>query len=309
MRKFISKIVLFAIVAASGFLLWLSLLGGTGLLRTVNYRLGNYGHLYTRASEAAGYGPVDILFLGSSHAYRTFDTRYFDSLGYRTFNLGSSNQTPVQTYVLLQQYLIRLNPKLVVFEVHPDIMAYDGVEGAVDLLSNVPITPASASMALDYRNLKVINTFCYSLIRQWFCGALDHFEEDSIVEGWAYVPGGFVYIPQEPVFVPDSIPLQDIQVLPEQVQSLSKCLDLLRHHDIPFILVEVPSSHALSQSYANYGQYTDLMATFGPFYQLPLLPTPDSLYFTDPDHLNHRGVQIVCSQVADLIESQHLLAP
>src|SRR5690554_458534 len=65
------------------------------------------GHTETRLKEVKSFGDVDILFLGSSHAYRGFDTRIFKKAGFRSFNLGTSAQTPLQTQILLRRYLDR----------------------------------------------------------------------------------------------------------------------------------------------------------------------------------------------------------
>jgi len=77
---------------------------------------------------------VDILFLGSSHSYRGFNPQYFS--GYKTFNLGSSAQTPIQTNLLLKRYLHQLNPKTIVYEVYPISLSIDGVESSSDIIAN-----------------------------------------------------------------------------------------------------------------------------------------------------------------------------
>ena len=61
----------------------------------VKHPLGGGGHLHTRLAEVQDHAPVDILFLGSSLAYRGFDTRIWKERGYTAFNLGSSAQSPV----------------------------------------------------------------------------------------------------------------------------------------------------------------------------------------------------------------------
>ena len=62
---------------------------------------------------------LDILFIGSSHCYRGFDTRIFKEEGLETFNLGSSSQTPKETNLILNKYLPQLRPKLIIYEVFP----------------------------------------------------------------------------------------------------------------------------------------------------------------------------------------------
>ena len=82
--------------------------------RNINFRMGSYGHMHSRLKEVRESGQVELLFLGSSHTYRGFDTRLFEAEGWRVFNLGSSSQSHLQTQVLLQRYLQSLRPKLVI---------------------------------------------------------------------------------------------------------------------------------------------------------------------------------------------------
>ena len=304
MKRFLCNIILFLFVALVGYGLLVSLLGGTGLLRNVNFRLGNYGHLASRVQEAADTYPVlldnqiadhssqdthnvDVLFLGSSHAYRTFDTRFYDSCGLKTFNLGSSNQTPLQTYVLLQRYLDGLNPKMVVFEVHPDILTNDGVEGAVDMLSNVPVTCAMTRMAWTMHNAKVFNTWIYAVAHR---RKIKNFVEDSIVDGFAYVKGGFVETDDVP-FQPVAQPPMEIKLDARQMNALRDCLSLLRQRNIPYMLVEVQGSKVLRDSYTNHADFEAAMRQLGD-YHYTVLPMSDSLHFYDEDHLNKAGIKM-----------------
>ena len=107
--------------------------GGTGILRNVKYMPQMWDFSRERLTEASRTKDVDILFLGSSHCYRTFDTRFYASRGLRTFNLGTSNQTPLQSEMLLHLYLDTLRPRMVVLEVHPDVVGNDGVESSIYL--------------------------------------------------------------------------------------------------------------------------------------------------------------------------------
>src|SRR5690554_1099753 len=86
--------------------------------RSINFHMGSYGHMHSRIKEVRETKQVDILFLGSSHAYRGFDTRLFEVEDWKVFNLGSSSQSHLQSQVLLQRYLPQLNPAVVIYEVY-----------------------------------------------------------------------------------------------------------------------------------------------------------------------------------------------
>ena len=90
MKKLLKRIALFLPTALVSYLLLLWFLGDLGWVRTGITKMGNTGHLNGRIKDIRNYHDVDILFLGSSHSYRTFDTRFYEARGYSCFNLGSS---------------------------------------------------------------------------------------------------------------------------------------------------------------------------------------------------------------------------
>jgi hypothetical protein len=134
---------------------------------------------------------IDILFLGSSHAYRGFDTRIFKKYGYNTFNLGSSSQTPIQTLVLLKRYLDRINPETVIFEVNPTTFSSDGVESSLDIIANDRNDIYSYEMAFKIHHIKTFNTLLYAEYRDIF-HLDDSFTEPIKKRKDTYIKGGFV---------------------------------------------------------------------------------------------------------------------
>ena len=66
---------------------------------------------------------LDIVFLGSSHSYCTFDPEIFDKkLNINSFQMGMPLQHPDSTYYTLKEVLNYQKPKLVVMEVYWDLL-------------------------------------------------------------------------------------------------------------------------------------------------------------------------------------------
>ncbi|MBQ6098174.1 MAG: hypothetical protein IJK99_10540, partial [Bacteroidales bacterium] len=86
MKRFLLHIALFIM---SCFLLYLPLVtvaGVAGITSGVKFIPANYGLMGMRLEEGAEmalHGGPDVLLLGSSHCYRSFDTRLIDSTGIR----------------------------------------------------------------------------------------------------------------------------------------------------------------------------------------------------------------------------------
>lgn len=166
MKNFALKTFKFLLFAGLFYLVTLILWGELvpQLLKpNLNYKIGANGHLYSRVSEIKNFKDVDILFLGSSHTYRGFDPRIFSEYGYKSFNLGSSAQSHIQTKVLFDRYFETLNPKVVIYEVYPATFHFDGVESSLDLISNDKNDFYSLEMVLKINNIKTYNTFFIAL--------------------------------------------------------------------------------------------------------------------------------------------------
>lgn len=132
------------------------------------YSIGMYDHQYTRMKEVKSFSDIDLLIVGSSQAYRGFDTRIFNRTGYSSFNLGSSNQTPLQSEILLKRYLDKLNPKTVIYAVYPESFSVDGIESTLHLISNDKIDLDIVKLGTQQLNLKIFNTLIYAEYRQLF---------------------------------------------------------------------------------------------------------------------------------------------
>lgn len=68
--------------------------------------------------ELSNHENFDIIVLGSSHAYRSFNPEIISKKsGLNNFNLGSSGQTPMVSYFMLQEAFNYHKPKLIIFDI------------------------------------------------------------------------------------------------------------------------------------------------------------------------------------------------
>ena len=80
-----------------------------------SYTRIQFHDLYTKYGEDGE--NMDMVFLGTSHAYRAFDPRVFDEvLGINSYNMGTSQQTISSSYYVLKEVLKTNHPEKVVFE-------------------------------------------------------------------------------------------------------------------------------------------------------------------------------------------------
>lgn len=293
MRRFLKNMLLFSLFGAVCYPFLLLAWGQISLPVNDNlsYCRGCTGHSYTRLREALEKGPADLLILGSSHAYRSFDTRIFRSHGIDAFNLGSTAQTPIQSQMLLSHFLPRMQPRLVVLEVYPVVFTIDGLESFVDIASNRVAGMPLFSQMLRLRHITAFNTWLMQAMMSVF------YREKSSVEPLRhgpdrYVSGGFVERDMG-YFDGSELPHYELDMRPDQLEALEATLDTLRAHDTEVVLCFAPVTRALYEDLGDLSAFDSLMSSYGDYYNFnELMELDDSLHFFDADHLNQRGVDL-----------------
>lgn len=275
--------------------------------KNLNYKIGSYGHMFTRILEIEKINKVDVLFVGSSHSYRGFDPRIFKKYNYQVFNLGSSSQSPLQEELLLNQYLDKLNPKLIVFEMYPATFESDGVESGLDILANNKIDFNSVKMCLTINNIKLYNTFIFGLYQQ-LRGINKRYKEDLKKNEDTYIEGGFVerkitYY-QSPKDVAGN---KRYHINTIQSNTFQKILHKLSNKKIKYVLVQAPISKSCYNSYSNNNEIDSLFNSWGPYYNFnKILSFNDSLFY-DKHHLNQNGVMEFNRAFIELLKKENLL--
>lgn len=292
MKKFLLNILKFVAFAIPMYIvllfLW-SLFMPQFMAKNVRSSIAAYGHLFSRVKETQKIKNPDILFLGSSHSYRGFDPRVFSEYGYKTFNLGSSSQSPINTQVLLKQYLEEINPKFVVYEICGETLETDGVESSLDMLSNNKIDYNATKMAFKLNNIRTYNTLIYNFIRQKL-GLNNAIIEPSYQDGNTYIKGGFVESEYR------KNPLKEEKkgkwnLIDYQLEKLKENIAFLKEKKIPFILVQTPITKKMYDARINNKEVESILSKQGKFINFQgVLKLNDTLDFYDSNHLNQEAI-------------------
>lgn len=287
MKKFIRNSILYGIISI---LLYVFLICVYGKDKTY-YRIGSYGHMYTRIKEIPSHINPEILFIGSSHVYRGFDPRIFSKHGISTFNLGSSAQTPLQTEVLLKKYLDSINPKMVVLEACPMLFQLDGIESTTDLISNDHIDFETCKLAIKSGDIKVMNTLIYGACQEYFRKIRDSYYEPPKKDGDIYISGGFVektdYSPWSDSIV---IPNKTVMIRREQWLAFEHCVKMLKGKSIPYLLVSIPMPKNTYHSIENQDEINEKISSLGNYIDFNTILTLSDTCFYNSDHLSQSGV-------------------
>ena len=306
--KFLNKILIFILFVSTVYILLIIVSGlflPEELTTNLNYRIGSNGHMFSRTKEIDKHKNIDILFLGSSHAYRGFDTRIFKENGLSSFNLGSSSQTPIQTNVLLERHIKEINPKIVIYDVYPDAMESDGVESSVDIIANSRNDFLSINMAYKINNIKTYNTLLYGFFRD-IMNLNSDFVEEKIKEDDLYINGGFVERKSPSKSLSIAEEERNWVTNKSQIIAFEDNLEILKRNNTKVILVQTP--------YLNYDKYlnNDSINRYYnklgiPYYNFNEILDLSNDYYYDYSHLNQQGVEIFNYKlISILIEKEQL---
>ncbi|MDO6790930.1 MULTISPECIES: hypothetical protein [unclassified Tamlana] len=269
----------------------------------MKYPIGSVGHLYSRLKEVKSTDNIDVLFLGSSHAIRGFNTRDIEKGGYKCFNLGCKAGTPLQTLTLLKRYLYQLNPKTVVFEVFPATFEIDGIESSLHLLANDAVDQYAIEMALKYSNPKVYNTLTYGMISDFF-KINSSFIEDSIKGNDTYFRGGYVER-KGCYWTPRAFGKHKIKLNQNQIVAFEEIIKMLKSKNIKVILVFAPVSPSYYSRYSNVGQFDSIMESYTEYYNFnKIINLNDSIHFYDEHHMNKEGVDLFSPKIIEMLNKE-----
>ncbi|ADX67284.1 hypothetical protein [Weeksella sp. HMSC059D05] len=294
MKRFLIQSSLFALFAIAFYLivmpLWSSIFPPF-MAKNVRNCMGCYGHTFTRTKNAKTVDSIDVLIVGSSHAYRGIDPRAFEKYGIKAFNLGSSSQTPINTKMLLHQYLDIIEPKLVIYEAYAGTLEIDGVESSLDLLSNNQIDKNSVEMALDVHNLLAYNTLWFSTVRQ-FLGMNKNLSEPLVQGLDTYIsPTGFVQTSYRKNLLLDE-KIQQWNLRENQLQALKENIAFIKAHNSKVFLIQTPITNKLYESKTNNSTVDKLLHSYGEYMSYQgLVELNDTLDFYDSNHMNQNAVE------------------
>lgn len=248
------------------------------------------GYTLTRLQEVKTVSDLDILFVGSSHAYHGFDTRIFEEAGYTAFNLGTSAQTPLQTKFLLERYLDKVNPKEIIFQVSPFIFALDGVESTVDILSNDSVDLASVKLSLTLNDINVYNALVFSVFED-LTKAKTSFSEKPVIDKKRYISGGYVESTSLS-YKGNQVIVTDFDFKNIQLEAFTDMVKLVKHRGIKYHLVYVPITRSLYEAVLRQSDFESIMARYGGYDDYNKMMSLDSTNFYDRHHLNKKGVHV-----------------
>lgn len=133
--------------------------GNKFVYRAVQGLVWKGGFSYDRFREFNPEGKYDILVFGSSRANRGIDPRSFERAGYSIYNLGTDDQTPINTCVMVKEFVKKNNCRLVLLDVYDKVFSQNPLESNSDLIQNMHNDGDAFKMTLAAGDLRAVNQF------------------------------------------------------------------------------------------------------------------------------------------------------
>lgn len=313
----------------------------------LNFLLVDNIHAYTRMMLEEMYhyeGNIDVLFIGSSHTYRSYDTDLANTLlGKNTFNAGSSGQHWDGSYYLLKEALKYHNLETVYLDTYFSVAQYSasGANKAQYILSDYmrwsknkisflwnvggidavidSIIPFRRNIRNLFKSYKMIECVKLKLTDGFQIGNYEHISYNNE----EYRGNGFVYsfeiaskrIDNAPErTIPAEKPISDYSY-----EYLCKIVQLCKNEGIELILVSAPMTDEMLSRVDGLQYYIDFISEFAQrnnieYYNFNLcreeylsLKASD---FRDKHHLNGQGAEkftkAFCSMVKMLSNDNSL---
>ncbi|MCB0794007.1 MAG: hypothetical protein KDB88_04650 [Flavobacteriales bacterium] len=308
MRELVPKAFALLLVFATIYLVLFGVLctvqrdGTPWIYRTNEYFKWKGGISYQKFQEFDPHRSYDVVFLGSSHAYRGYDPELFGHRGYSAFNLGTSAQSPLNSYFIVKHYLNARNTGLLVFDAYEVAMEIDGMESTMDLSQNISMDRAAVEMALAHRDPRGLNMVTLRAMRS---SAEPMYSDSNYRQGGAVILADSV---KKELHYQVGKPLD---LNPVQMNYLRKIFALCTERKIPLVLVNhyFPKASDREKHRAFNDRLQREMAPFGlKYFDLAYdHQLDDRDHFYDHNHLNAAGARIFNAQLIDLLERDGVL--
>ena len=201
---------------------------------------------------------VDIIFLGSSHAYENISTQVmWDDYGFATYDLGGSIQPPWNTYYYLKEALKTQRPKLIVYDVYAATIdgEYSDTARAMKNTYGMRFSfDKLAAVEVSFEHRDIYGLMDYLLEFPTYHSRYSELEESDFTnKGRDYGPEGqgrfqcddwkgFYLNTGHTELAPFVIPQieQTLPLEPKAAECFEKIVELTRQEGIPLLLVSSP---------------------------------------------------------------------
>lgn len=264
---------------------------------------------------------MDVLFLGSSHATRTFNPALFEEArGVQSMNLGTPGQGAFESIAIYSHVRQTQSPKVVVYELYfrmfeeESFMKQLFVDYIIPYFSPETIRTMRQNLSPGYRfcyDIKLLRyqTFFYadvnSRVKALLNGTDIEENEEKLKPTETYCKGFYninYSVKDEELYDTNNLADHTSYMLPSQLDLLKKFLQVTQEDNVTVVLVTAPLPQPSLEQVHNYGETHDTFAEIAeeygvPYFDYNVINQEEKLVennnFRDDNHLNNSGAEII----------------
>lgn len=321
--KLILKFLLFALIVAAAFHMAGEKYKQAAEKNTVNaFTKERMDGFYDQPENS-----LDMVFIGSSHSYCTFDPEIADmALGTNSWQLGTPSQHPDTSYYLLREVLNHQQPKTVVMELYWDVLDDEfelkQAEALFEVLRNDGLREEYIKEVFPEGDKVKYSLPAIRYQQDYFAYAGNEMEkgledELGVSKPWTAPANGTEYYRSKGYVYCDIIMDnseydktnqfkyfngKDWQFNPTQKKYVEKIISLCKENGINLIFVTAPVANVSMDFIENYDRVNEQVSSFAsenniPYIDYNIVNMEERLLenenFRDDAHLNHSGIEIV----------------
>ena len=291
MKKFIKSLLLFSGFAIL-FYCFAILVAGKTFPKFLKRKILTENKISTndlsdkRFEDADRSKPVDIMVVGSSHAYRGYDTRIFQKAGFTSYNLGSSAQTLNLTNFIYSNYVNKLNPKTLIIDIYPLMLTIDGQEGELNLMPLFYQNFSFVKNTFKSFNIRILNSLIY-----FYAFGNPNVLKNKKLESKNYIDGGYISS-FKTLKNSKNYESKVLKVEEDNITALKSIINDAKKRGIKVFLFQSPLPEARYKSFINNKEIDSIMSSIGNYCNYNEVRFLPKQYFIDDDHINQKGVDV-----------------
>lgn len=268
---------------------------------------------------------VDVLILGSSHAFVNFNHgTLYEEYGIASYSLGASNQTTWNTYYDLKEALKTQTPELIIMEGYGTSFDYEYGRGAdaikslfgmcwsKDKIENLKVSQDPGWDGPLWPEYSIYHTRYTDLKHGDF---LDDYGNQNIDYDWYSDSwkGQYLLSESNPREIKDVSGVTDVvELSPKTEEYYRKTLELAQKHQIPILVVITPYSLGEYEQ-GKYMRAEQIAKEYGSAFLNSNLYLEDtgldlSVDFNDNGHLNAIGTRTFSRYIGDYLKEHYTLS-
>ncbi|MCR5287422.1 MAG: hypothetical protein K6D93_05680 [Saccharofermentans sp.] len=259
---------------------------------------------------------VDVLFLGSSHAFETYNTSVlWDEYGIASFVLGGSVQPMWNTYFYMKEALKTQTPELIVLEAFSCVFEMEYSDYSRQIKNCYGMKPSMNKIAAMWESNPHTNINFYVPISNYSSRYSELTKEDFLkskdiprYENWMGFGSNYINVVEETPCLKDTY--AEEPMLPKVEKYYRKILQLANDKKIPIMVVVTPYPDITAKQAAIYKTAERIAGEYNvDFYNPALDPASVGLDFSihaaEARHLNSAGNRIFTSHFGDYIKTHY----